>query len=482
MKVLGWSLLAVAAAILSLDGCWPWARAVAATSHSLDGRPAPNSPVPTPDVLAWTKREIGAFYSFNMITMLTNISNTQYFCLGVGGSGGWVPPPDTFNPEKLDLDNWLQAAVAFGAKYAVITAQHCSGFSMWPTDIFKETGFNYTYSTKYSSFRGGGYDVIREFVNSCKKYGVLPGIYYSLNQNYYLNVGHGMVIPNDTLVPGQAKVSQELYGKIALAQMRELWSNYGEISELWFDGGCSVPGISEQIAALEEELQPHAVFFQGCTKQNNIRWVGTESGEPKYPIWSTSDNCASGTGDPTGSTFCPAETDTTLQESDHWFWRPSFPIRTLKELQSVYYHSVGQNTNLLLNTAANSSGLIEDSSYERYKEFGDWIHKCFGSSIAETSGGQNSDSPLELSLPSSDPFLFNNVVVSEDQTRGEAVLKFVISALLPNQTTVDIFSGQAIGNKFILNLETPMTATKVLIKVTSALYQPVISKFSIYYC
>ena len=471
MKVLGWSFLAVAAAILSSNGC------LATKSHSLDGRPTPNSPVPSPDVLAWTKREIGAFYSFNMISMLTNIS-TQYFCLG----GGWVPPSDTFNPEKLDLDNWLQAAVAFGAKYAVLTAKHCSGFSMWPTDILKETGFNYTYSTKYSSFRGGGYDVVKEFVDSCKKYGVLPGIYYSLNQNYYLNVRHGTV-HNGSLVPGQEKVSQELYGKIVLAQVRELWSNYGEISELWFDGGCSVPGVSEQIAALQEELQPHAVFFQGCSKENNIRWVGTESGEPKYPIWSTSDNCATGgTGAPAGNTFCPAETDTMLQEFDHWFWRADFPIRTLEELQSVYYHSVGQNTNLLLNAAANSSGLIEETSFVRYKEFGDWIHKCFGSSIAETSGVQSSDPPLELSLPSGDPFLFNNVVVSEDQTRGEAVLEFVISAILPNQTTVDIFSGQSIGNKFILNLKTPMTATKVQIKVTLALYQPVISKFSIYYC
>ena len=475
MKVL------VAVAILSFSGCWPWMQGVAATSR---GRRAPNSPVPSADVLAWTKREIAAFYSFNMITMLTNISNTQFFCLGVGGGGGFVPPPDTFNPDKLDLDNWLQAAVAFGAKYAVLTAQHCSGFSMWPTDIFEETGFHYAYSTKYSSFRGGGYDVVKDFINSCKKYGVLPGIYYSLNQNYYLNVGHGLV-QNTSLVPGQEMVSQELYGKIVLAQVRELWSNYGEVSELWFDGGCSVPGTSEQIAALQEELQPHAVFFQGCTKQNNVRWVGTESGEPKYPIWSTADNCAAGTGDPTGNVFCPAETDTTLQESDRWFWRSNFPIRTLKELQSVYYHSVGQNTNLLLNVAANSSGLIENSSFVRYKEFGDWIHKCFGSSVAETSGDSHFEltaRPLELSLPSNTPFMFNNVVVSEDQSRGEAVLNFVISVLLPNNTTVDVFNGQSIGNKFILHLETPMAATKVLINVTKALFEPVISKFGIYYC
>ena len=322
---------------------------------------------PTPDVLAWSKREIGAFFSFNMITMLANVSNTQYFCLGVGGGAGWLPSPDTFNPDRLDVGQWVQAAVAMGAKYAVLTAQHCSGFSMWPTNIYKETGFNYMYSTKYSNFRSGSYDVVKEFISACTRYGIEPGIYYSLNQNYYLNVGHGLV-KNSSLVPGQAKVTQEMYSKIVLAQMRELWTNYGKLSELWFDGGCSVPGTNKNISALLLSLQPHAVYFGGCPEDNRnvIRWVGTESGMPAYPIWSTSTDCASGQGSPKGDTFCPAETDTTLQDSDHWFWRSGYPIRSLSVLQQVYYDSVGQNTNLLLNAAANSSGLIEETSFKRY--------------------------------------------------------------------------------------------------------------------
>lgn len=438
------------------------------------------APQPTADVLAWTEREIGAFYSFNMISVVTNESNTQYFCLGVGGSGGWLPSPDYFNPEKLDLDNWLQAALAFDAKYAVLTAQHCSGFSMWPTDISKETGFEYTYSTKYSSFRGGGYDVVRDFINSCKKYGIQPAIYYSLNQNYYLNSGHG-IVQNNSLVPGQAKVSQELYGKIVLAQMRELWTNYGDLSEIWFDGGCSVPGISDNISSLLAELQPHAVYFGGCAKQNNIRWVGTESGVPGYPIWSTADNCQAGLGNPAGNVFCPAETDTTLQQFDHWFWRPNFPIRSLSDLQAVYYHSVGQNTNLLLNTPANSSGLIEDSYFARYKEFGDWIQKCFGpgSIVAKTSG---TGYTLQIVAQSGKSLQFNKVVVGEDQSKGQSVDNFAISAKFSNGTEGPILSGQAIGHKFVRDVGSVLSATVVVLNVTKALFEPTISQFSLHYC
>ena len=169
-----------------------------------------SAPLPTADILEWTQWEIGAFFSFNMITMLTDVP-TSYLC----GDNFKLPDPNVFNPEALNLDNWMASVKALGAKYAVLTAKHCSGFTMWPTDIFDETGFEYTYSTKFSSFRGGGYDVVQDFVDSCSRYGIKPGLYYSVGQNYFLNAGGG-IIQNTTLGPGQAKVSQELYGKIVL--------------------------------------------------------------------------------------------------------------------------------------------------------------------------------------------------------------------------------------------------------------------------
>ena len=167
-------------------------------------------PKPTEDVLAWTKREIGMMYSFDMISFMNSGFSTQYFCIGVGGSATVLPSPSTFDPIQIDLDDWLQAASYIGAKYAVLVAQHCSGFSMWPTDIKAETGFDYTYSIKYSPLRAGQYDIVKEFVTKCKEYNILPGLYYSLNQNFYLNVGGGRILDHP-LVKNQVNVSQELY-------------------------------------------------------------------------------------------------------------------------------------------------------------------------------------------------------------------------------------------------------------------------------
>ena len=437
-------------------------------------------PKPTPDVLAWTKREVGAFFSFNMISEEVNTSNTQSFCIHVGGDAKVLPPVNDFNPSLIDLDNWLDVAVSYGAKYAVLTAQHCSGFSMWPTNIQQATGFDYQYSVKHSSLKLGSFDVVKKFIESCKKHNVAPGIYYSLNQNFYLNVAGGKVM-NTTLYPGQQNVTQDLYNKIALAQMRELWSNYGELSELWFDGGC-IPGLEDAIGALASELQPHAVYFGGCSKTNNLRWVGTESGEPNYPIWSTAmasgQACLYGTGNSSGNTFCPAETDTTLQLFDKWFYRRDYGYRNVSDLKTIYLKSVGQNTNLLLNTAANSSGLIPETAQNIYKQFGDWIRSCFGSPVAKTSGsGYN----LTLNLPK--PTMITKVSVGEDQTDGEMVTKFTITAQTSDKGKQPVVSdGQSIGNKFIADIQPPMMVSSMTLTILSAHDTPVISDFSVHEC
>lgn len=414
-------------------------------------------------------------FSFDMITMLSNVSNTQYFCVGVGGHGGWLPSPNFFAPEDLDLDNWLLAAASFGAKYAVLTAQHCSGFSLWPTDVLKATGFNYTYSTAFSPFRGGSYDLVEAFVAACNRYGILPGIYYSLNQNYYLNVAGGKV-QSGPLVPGQGNVTQDTYGEIVLAQLRELWTNYGPLAEIWFDGDCAtVPGLSQQIAELQSSLQPHAIAFQGCGNVNNIRWVGTESGMPGYPLWSTAQDCAFGQGSPSGNTFCPAETDTVLAAFDMWFWRLGMPLRSLGDLQEVYYDSVGQNTNLLLNVAPNSSGLVDSEAVDLYAQFGAWITGCFSRPLLQTSGDGTA-----FHLTSDTPVTFNHVVVREDQTNGEAIAQFTVTATVTNEV-INVVSGQSVGNKFIRQVQ-EVTTTNITLIISSSFSPPSIAQFAVYNC
>ena len=128
-------------------------------------------------------------------------------------------------------------------------------------------------------------------------------------------------------------ITQSTYDSIVLQQLREMWTRYGKLDEIWFDGG-SVSSLSssvilgfcrytqllkDPITVLLAELQPQAIAFNGYgLTPNPARWIATEMGVAPDPNWST--GTADGGGDPNSPVFCPAECDTTLQQNDRWFW------------------------------------------------------------------------------------------------------------------------------------------------------------------
>jgi hypothetical protein len=134
-------------------------------------------------------------------------------------------------------------------------------------------------------------------------------------------------------LPGQVDVNQTEYEAIALAQVGELWSNYGQLGEIWFDGGYG-GSMAAGIAKLLK-LQTEAVGFGGLgVMPSPVGWIGTESGEPGgAEIWSTG---SSGHGDSTSKQWIPKCADTTLQTGDVWFFEPGNAIRPLSDLITVY--------------------------------------------------------------------------------------------------------------------------------------------------
>ena len=88
--------------------------------------------------------------------------------------GDPIPDIQCWNPKKLDTDQWLRTAKAAGARYALLTAKHGTGFCLWPTKV-------HDYHVGNSAVPR---DVVGEFVQSCHKYGIKPGLYYSLGGRY----------------------------------------------------------------------------------------------------------------------------------------------------------------------------------------------------------------------------------------------------------------------------------------------------------
>ena len=77
----------------------------------------PIGAIPTKRMIQWGQAELGTIIHFNMESMMADQPDPQQFCTNVGGIKETpLPPPDTFYPSKLDVEQWVQAASDFGAK------------------------------------------------------------------------------------------------------------------------------------------------------------------------------------------------------------------------------------------------------------------------------------------------------------------------------------------------------------------------------
>ena len=261
-------------------------------------------------------------------------------------------------------------------------------------------------------------DVVSQFVATMQKYGIGHGFYYTLQDNQYLGVCDGVAGGCGSSRPGQMNVSQDEFEAIAIAQLTELWTNYGNLTEIWFDGGYQ-GDMKKTLLSLLAVHQPNVVGFNaGGLIPNAARWVGTEGDMESeyYPdgVWSTyccnntdgepcvvahttscsiNSGCsltpyvcfcllfiasqlsltyrslsrpyggagcpATGTGDGCNS-YYPAALDYTLQTGDQWFYNPVNPTpRPLTELIEVYHNSVGRNTVLELDFAIDRRGKLD---------------------------------------------------------------------------------------------------------------------------
>ena len=397
------------------------------------------SDLPSKAQVKWADSEIGVLIHFDM----------PVFEPGYNFRKNWNYHPDLsiFNPKELNTDQWIEAAKAAGATYAVLVAKHCSGFSLWPTKA-------HPYSVKNTPWRNGQGDIVKDFIASCKKCGLKPGIYASTTANGYLKVDNpGKVVSGNP-------EEQKKYNEIVKMQLTELWSEYGDLFEVWFDGGVLPPEKGGfDVLAMLKQFQPQAIAFQGpYGYENNIRWVGNEEGVAPYPCWSRADSTTSASGvieikglngNPNGLFWCPGESDFPLRINSSfqggWFWHKDQDdnLRSLEELMNKYCKSVGRNTNMLLGIVVDNRGLVPDADVKRLNEFGQMIRKNFSDLLGETAG-----SGKELTVKFISPKPVAYVVIMEDMAGGERILEYKLSGLADGNWQ-ELGKGTCIGHKRI---------------------------------
>ena len=160
-----------------------------------------------------------------------------------------------FNPQNYNPEKWIAAAKKAGMTYAVLTTRHHDGYALWPS--------NYgNLSTKQYM---NGRDLLKPYVDACRKYGLKVGFYYSC-PDWYISGWYKDIIFGKpyTCPPGSIPFDSEEYYKYVTGQLSELLTRYGKIDIMWFDGGSLYP---EKTLQWIRELQPHILI--------NDRYNGT---------------------------------------------------------------------------------------------------------------------------------------------------------------------------------------------------------------
>lgn len=325
------------------------------TIHAKDNdkAPAPVMPIPTEHQVRWQQMETYAFVHFGL-----NTFNDREW--GYGDS-----KLETFNPTRLDCEQWAQTFVKAGLKGVIITAKHHDGFCLWPT--------NYTdYSIRNTPYKDGKGDVVGELAAACKKYGLKFGVYLSPWDRH------------------QAFYATPFYVDYFYHQLRELFTRYGNIFEIWFDGANGGDGWYggaketrtinrrtyyqyDRAYQLIDELQPQCIVFSdggpGC------RWVGNEQGYAHATNWSFlrrgdvfpgyKKHYELQQGHADGNQWVPAECDVSIRPG--WFYHENQDslVKSVDHLTDLYYRSVGHNANFLINFPVNKEGRIHPTDSAR---------------------------------------------------------------------------------------------------------------------
>lgn len=435
-------------------------------------------PLPTPAQLDWQNAELVAVFHYDLHVFDGVKYNQAYNRI--------TPMPDIniFNPEQLDTDQWIRSVKAMGAGIAILTATHETGFALYQSDVNP-------YCMKALKWKDGKGDIVRDFVNSCRKYGVRPGIYIGIRWNSFLGV-YDFMMPKDGTKFQENR--QAFYNKMCEGMTEELMSRYGDLAIVWYDGGGHGPELGgADILPIVEKYQKNIIFYHN-SQRADIRWGGSESGVVSYPCWGTypypyshsknqdvifKDNFKLlKTGDPDGKYYMPAMSDAPLRGYNgrhEWFWEPGddahvFP---LEHLMKMYNGSVGRNSTLILGVTPDDRGLLPDVDVARLKEFGDEVQRRFGTPIATTQG---EGKRLQLKLPATTKI--NAIVIAEDIRQGERVRSYKVEGKV-NGKWKTLAAGSCIGHKRIEEIE-PVEVSALRLQIGESLDLPVIADFSIY--
>ena len=193
-------------------------------------------------------------------------------------------------------------------------------------------------------------DYVKELSDACRRGGINFAIYYSLID---WNYPHAYPISShncDFITPQHHEFSK--------AQVTELLTNYGPISELWFDMGSNRPEQSQELYELVHKLQPNCM-------------VSGRLGNGWYDFAVMADNKY-----PEGALQAPWQSAASMFDETwsyrSWQKRGDKHEKAMEKLRSLI-NVVSHGGNFLLNIGPRGDGSVVEFESEVLKEIGAWL-------------------------------------------------------------------------------------------------------------
>src|SRR6187549_1503727 len=274
-----------------------------------------------------------------------------------------------FNPVKYDPEAWVKMAKDAGMKYIVITSKHHDGFALFDS---KASKWDMVDATPY------GKDLLKPLAEACRKYGVKLGFYYSHAQDWNNPGGaaarkvasEGWANPDSAKIdayteansghwdPEQTKKTMAQYiDDVAVPQVKELLTNYGDVAVLWWDTPTGMTDeYAEKLKALLK-LQPQIITNDRLKRPNYPGDYKTP--EQRIPNLSELD------GKDWETCMTMNETWGFKSYANNWKSTETL-VRNLIDIAS-------KGGNYLLNVGPKPDGTFPKESVQALKEMGDWM-------------------------------------------------------------------------------------------------------------
>jgi alpha-L-fucosidase len=275
-----------------------------------------------------------------------------------------------FNPVKFNAEEWVKAAKDAGMKYIILTSKHHDGFCLFDS---KYTDFDIM-STPFKR------DILKELADACRKNDMKIGWYHSImdwhNPDYLPRREWETSRPFDS-------TSFDRYFDYLEKQVKEIVTNYGDISVLWFDGEWENTWSHEYALKLYNyirEIDPDIiinnridVFREGMDGMSTNSEALGDFGTPEQEIPEEG--------------LPGKDWESCMTMNDHWGYNKSDNNwKSARELIRNLVDIASKGGNYLLNIGPTSEGIFPQPSLDRLKLIGTWM-KVNGASIYGTQAG-----------------------------------------------------------------------------------------------